>query len=69
MGSDLHQLFIKPAGPRPSRIVLRDSFLFSLYAIKRYKIFSTILDLFIERESQDERVPMVSESKLYFTLV
>jgi hypothetical protein len=33
-GSDLHQLFIKPAGHRPSRTVLRDRFQF-LYA-KRY---------------------------------
>jgi hypothetical protein len=45
-GSDLHQLFVKPAGPRPSRTVLRDRLQF-LYSTE-HGMF--VLDLFFGRD-------------------
>jgi hypothetical protein len=43
--SNLHQLFVTPAGPWPSRTVLRDSLRFSLYAIEWYVFLIRWCDL------------------------
>jgi hypothetical protein len=45
-GSDLHQLFVKPVGPRTSRTVLRDMLQF-LYSTERDMF---VLDLFFGRD-------------------